>query len=170
VAAVPGSMFGGVIDDLLGPKPTVILAVGGLLVAAVGVVSVSPDRVFFFIAVDPPADGGGPFAGRAEQVFLAFGLLAGLCVGPAQAASRTLMASLAPRGMVTEFFGLYALSGKATAFLAPLLIGIVTAASGAQRPGILVLVVLMALGLALLLTVRVERAQLTPAPEATNNR
>lgn len=162
LAAVPGSMLGGVLDDRLGPKRAVTLSVAGLLVAAIGVVSVSPERVFFVLTVAPPPEGGAPFSGRAEQAFLAFGLLAGLCVGPAQAASRTLMARLAPRAMVAEFFGLYALSGKATAFLAPLLIGLVTAASEAQRPGIIVLVVLMALGLALLLTVRVERAALAP--------
>jgi MFS transporter, UMF1 family len=50
----------------------------------------------------------------------------------------------------TEGFGLYGLSGRATAFLAPALIGIVTAISGDARIGISPLVVLFIIGLVLL--------------------
>ena len=70
--------------------------------------------------------------------------------GPAQAASRSYMAHLAPREMVTEMFGLYALSGKATAFLGPLVLGWVTVAFDSQRAGMATIIAFLVLGGALL--------------------
>ncbi len=67
--------------------------------------------------------------------FWIIGLSLGIFVGPAQSASRSLMAHLAPADIRTEMFGLYALSGKATAFLGPMLVGSLTAAFDSQRIG-----------------------------------
>lgn len=67
--------------------------------------------------------------------FWIIGLSLGIFVGPAQSASRSLMAHLAPAEIRTEMFGLYALSGKATAFLGPMLVGGLTAAFDSQRVG-----------------------------------
>ncbi|MFX3680661.1 MAG: MFS transporter [Hyphomicrobiales bacterium] len=53
-----------------------------------------------------------------------------------------------------EAFGLYALSGKATAFLAPLGIYIFTELSGSQRIGITPILILFVVGLLLLIPVR----------------
>jgi UMF1 family MFS transporter len=161
VAAVPGTFFGGWLADRIGAKGAVVLSVSGIIAGAIGVLSVGREVVLFAVPVAAPPADGAVFAGTAERVFLAFGFLIGFCVGPAQAASRTLMARIAPAGMMTEFFGLYAFSGKATAFAAPLLIGVVTGLTGAQRPGLLVVLVFMAGGLLVFLTVREERS---PAP------
>ncbi len=70
----------------------------------------------------------------------------GLVVGPAQAASRTLVVRLAPPGRITQFFGLFALSGKVTSFMGPLLVAVVTAAFASQKAGMAVLVVFFAVG------------------------
>jgi UMF1 family MFS transporter len=70
-----------------------------------------------------------------------------------QAASRTLLARLAPADMIGEFYGLYALSGKATAFLAPLVVALVTSAAASQRAGISTIVVFFIVGALLLLPV-----------------
>ena len=74
-----------------------------------------------------PADAAGAgrrlFAATAERFFIAIGLLIGLAAGPLQAAARTLLVRLAPRGRITQFFGLFALSGKVTSFSGPLLVG-----------------------------------------------
>lgn len=150
--SVPGSLLGGVVDDRLGPRLTVVLSLLLLIAGAAGILAVAPDRIGF-IAVAPPVPGGPPFAAAAELAFLGFGVLVGLAVGPVQAASRTLLARLAPAGMTAEFFGLYALSGKATAFLGPLLIAAVTAATGDERAGLLVVLAFLLAGLGLLLTV-----------------
>ena len=154
VAAVPGSFLGGVLDDRLGSKRTITIAVTGLVIAAIGILSVGPDEVLFVIPVAAPTEGGGLFAATGERAFLGFALLAGLCVGPAQSASRTMLARLAPPDKLAEFFGLYALAGKATAFAAPLLVGLTTTLFASQRPGLAVLIVFLVGGLIVLRTVR----------------
>jgi UMF1 family MFS transporter len=53
----------------------------------------------------------------------------------------------------TEAFGLFALSGKATAFLAPVLIGVFTTLTGSVQLGFLPVILLFLLGLLLLVWV-----------------
>ncbi len=77
----------------------------------------------------------------------------GVFVGPVQAASRALLAALAPVQLRGQMFGLYAFSGKATAFLGPLLVGWLTQLSGSQRIGVSVVIGFFLAGLGLLLTV-----------------
>ena len=119
------------LDDWIGSKKAAALAVAGLFVAGLGAV-LADDKAWFW------------FWG---QCFGIFG-------GPAQAASRSLLSRLAPDDVRTEFFGLYALTGKATAFTGPALVGIITAASGSQRWGLAVTLVFFAVGLGLLLGVK----------------
>ncbi len=91
--------------------------------------------------------------------FWIVGLALGLFVGPAQSASRSLMARLAPDHMRSEMFGLYALSGKATAFLGPMLVGALTAWAGSQRVGMAAILVFFVVGGVLLTTVRPPAAE-----------
>ena len=67
-----------------------------------------------------------------------------------QAASRTLLIRLAPQDRIAQFFGLFALTGKVTSFVGPLLIGVITAITASQKAGMAVLVVFFVAGLALL--------------------
>lgn len=157
VLGMIGAFVGGWLDDLLGSKRTISLAIAGTTLAAIGFLSVGPGTILFVIDVAPAAPDAGPFAAPAEQAFMGFALLLGLCMGPMQAASRTMIGRLAPPGMTGEFYGLFALSGRATTFLAPFLIAVVTQASGAQRPGILVVLVFLVVGFVLLQGVREER-------------
>jgi len=85
--------------------------------------------------------------------FWIFGLILGAFVGPTQAASRSYMAHIAPAELRTEMFGLYAFSGKATAFLGPFLVGTLTILSDSQRIGMTPIIVLMGLGMLLMLKV-----------------
>jgi UMF1 family MFS transporter len=89
----------------------------------------------------------------SRQLFWSFGLLLGIFVGPVQAASRSFLARLAPAALQTQMFGLYALSGKATAFLGPLLVGWMTYWSGSQRLGMSTIVGFFVIGFVLMLTV-----------------
>lgn len=151
IAGAAGAFAGGWLDDSLGSRRVIIISLAGLLVAAVGIVSVSRGSVFFLVNVEPAAPGATPFASAGEQVYLAFALVVGALGGPLQSASRTYLARSAPPHMMTEFFGLFAFSGKITAFAAPLLVGLVTAASGSQRAGIAVILLFLGGGLALML-------------------
>jgi UMF1 family MFS transporter len=97
-----------------------------------------------------------------EQVSLAFSLLGGAFVGPVLASSRTMVARIAPTTMVSEVYGLYTLTGKATAFAAPFLVAVVTAVTQNQRAGFAVILVFLVLGLVGLLWVKEERAEVAP--------
>lgn len=130
IAAV-GCFIGGWLDDRIGSKRTVA---GALILLAAGA--------------------AGAAAVRSETAFLACSALIGAGFGPAQSASRTLMARLSPPDLATEFFGLYALSGKATAFLAPLLVALATDAFASQRAGLFAVILFFIVGLAALATVR----------------
>lgn len=127
VTAGIGAFCFGWVDDRLGSARTVRIALVGLLVTGLGVL-LAPDRTWFW----------------------ASGSLLGIFVGPAQAASRSLLAHLAPPGRQAELFGLLALSGKATAFLGPALVAAVTAATGSQRWGLATVLVFLSAGLVLM--------------------
>ena len=103
----------------------------------------------------PPVTGGALFASTPERFFIAIGLFIGLAAGPLQAAARTLLVRLAPAGRITQFFGLFALSGKVTSFSGPLLVGLVTTIFASQRAGMAVLVVFFAVGALVLSRVKV---------------
>jgi MFS transporter, UMF1 family len=88
---------------------------------------------------------------QSSTLFWLFALLLGVFVGPVQSASRSYLARIAPRDLQNEWFGFYALSGKATAFLGPLLVGWLTYWSGSQRIGMSVIIILILIGFVLML-------------------
>jgi UMF1 family MFS transporter len=131
LAAGLGAIAMGYLDDAVGAKPTIVISLLGLTVAALI----------------------GVFAREAAWFWVA-GLLIGIFSGPNQAASRSLMARFIPRGLENEFFGFFAFSGKLTAFIGPLLLAFVTGVSGSQRVGMVVVIALFIIGLMLLIPVR----------------
>jgi UMF1 family MFS transporter len=90
--------------------------------------------------------------------FWAVAVMAGLALGTVQAASRALYARFVPRGHETEYFGLYALVGKSSAVMGPLVFGAISSGMGSQRPAILAVGGFFAGGLVLLGFVREGRA------------
>lgn len=166
--AAIGAAVGGWLDDRIGSKKTILLAVVGLFIATLGIVSVTvdglgggarTDTILFFVHYGVAPPGEGMFTTLTEQVFLLFGIMIGIFGGPAQAASRTMLSRLAPPEMIGEFYGLYALSGKATAFIAPLVVGAITGMAQSQRAGIAAILVFLAVGLLLMLPVREQRSE-----------
>ena len=100
---------------------------------------------------------------ESPNIFYGLAVAAGFGLGSVQSASRALMASLIPDGREAELFGFYALCGRSSSVLGPLLFGGVTyLAGGNQRPGFLVLTALFLIGLILLQRVRDPKA---PAAE-----
>jgi UMF1 family MFS transporter len=145
LAIISGAIFtwaGGRADARFGPKPVIIWMVVLLILISLAIVFTSRDAVFG-IAVSPDSR-------LPDITFYLLGALIGAAGGILGAASRTMLVHQADPERMTEAFGLYALSGKATAFLAPLSIGAVTAATGSQTLGITPLIFLFLLGLVLL--------------------
>lgn len=112
------------LDDRTGPRRVILIAVSGLAVLGTALLVVDGKTAFWLC-----------------------GLPLGIFVGPAQSAGRTLMARIAPDHKRTEMFGLFALSGKATAFLGPALLGWVTVAMDSQRWGMATIIVFFVAGL-----------------------
>jgi MFS transporter, UMF1 family len=156
IAGAIGAAFGGVLDDRFGSKRVIECGLVLFVLGAIGVLSVAKTEVLFVLPVDAKVPGSGAFSSSGEQVILGFAILIGLASGPVQAASRTLLARLSPPEKITEFFGFFSFSGKITAFAAPVLIGVVTAASGNQRLGIAMSLVFLVAGLVLLRRLRLD--------------
>jgi MFS transporter, UMF1 family len=157
VTGTAGALAGGWLDDRIGSRPVVLGALVLLALSAAAIVSLAPDRVFFILPATPATPGDGLYASAPEQVFLALGALIGLAAGPVQASSRALLCRLAPADRMAEYFGLFALTGKITSFLGPLLVALATDWTDSQRAGVLPLVVLFVAGAVLLAGVRVRR-------------
>jgi MFS transporter, UMF1 family len=149
VAGTLGGWLGGKLDDAFGPKRVIAASMGILLFAIVAILSVDKQTVLF-VGVTPPLLGGALFASPAERAYLVLGCLIGAAGAPLQAASRSLLIRMAPRDRIAQYFGLFALTGKVTSFVGPLLIGIVTALTASQKAGMAVLVAFFVAGLALL--------------------
>ncbi|WP_281859215.1 MFS transporter [Litoreibacter halocynthiae] len=143
--------LGGRADSRFGPKPVILVSIIALIIAAISIVMITPTSIFGFAVLDE-----GVVAGRtaSDIAFYLAGILVGAAGGTIQSASRTMMVRQANPNRMTEAFGLYALAGKATSFLAPGLIALVTTLSGSQRIGVTPLIGLFLLGLVLLLWVK----------------
>jgi UMF1 family MFS transporter len=148
-----GAWIGGKLDDRFGPKRVIAGSLIILLLSAIWILTVDRDSALL-IKVAPPVPGGGLFAATSERVYLVLGCLIGMAGGPLQAASRTLLIRMAPKDRIAQYFGLFALTGKVTSFVGPLLIGIITAITASQKAGMAVLIVFFLAGLGLLARVR----------------
>jgi MFS transporter, UMF1 family len=155
IAGALGAWLGGKLDDKLGPKRVISGSMTILLLSVVAILLVDKDSILF-VKVAAPAPGGALFSGAAERAYLVLGCLIGAAGGPLQAASRTLLIHMAPKDRVAQYFGLFALTGKVTSFVGPLLIGVITAVTESQKAGMAVLVVFFVAGQALLARVREE--------------
>ena len=167
------SFVAGWIDDKIGSKLAIQISLLMFTLAVAGSVGTTPNEYLFFFPVTDALRGEqlplvGPlfatlgFTQFPEQLSLAFSLVGGAFVGPVLASSRTMAARLAPQSMISEVYGLYTLTGKATAFAAPALVAVVTSVTQNQRTGFAAILVFLVLGLVGLFWVREERAVAVP--------
>jgi UMF1 family MFS transporter len=152
-----GAVIGGLLDDRVGAKTVIVGSIVILLIGFFGILSVDKGSVLFALSIPEKQAGSGAFSSLGEQVFLGFAILIGLVAAPVQAAGRSLLARLAPPERMTQYFGLFAFSGKATAFAAPLMIALVTTITGSQRWGIATTALFLIGGLIFMLPVKETR-------------
>ncbi|MEO0557708.1 MAG: MFS transporter [Bacteroidota bacterium] len=134
VMAGLGAFVFGFLDDRLGGKTVIMVSLGLLTVAAILAVLTT-----------------------SATMFWVSGVLVGLAIGPNQASSRSLLGRFVPDDKETEFYGFFAFSGKATAFIGPLMLGVLTDVFGTQRAGVSIVIVLFAIGALILM--RVDEAE-----------
>lgn len=146
IAAAIFSFIGGRVDRRLGPKPVIVACILLLCAVCAVILSMTP-RSIMGLAVAPGSV-------IPDMAFMLCGVLIGGLGGTLQASSRSLMVRHSDADKPTESFGLYGLSGRATAFVAPMLIGAVTVTTDSVRLGIAPLILLFILGLVLLFWVK----------------
>lgn len=127
VTAGLGALAFAWIDDYVGAKFTILASVAALTALGTAILLVE-SQIWFYI----------------------LGCGIGVFIGPAQTASRSYYARIVPKELAAEFFGLYALSGKVTAFLGPALVGWATVVAGSQRVGMATILLFFVAGFLLL--------------------
>ncbi|MBX9459129.1 MAG: MFS transporter [Rhizobium sp.] len=150
VVAIFGCGVASVLDRSLGSKTVVAVALVMLFVATLGFVSTGPGFTLFGLVPLSIEDSGGLFGTAAEKVYVLYGLLVGFAFGPVQASSRSWLARSVTPEEAGRFFGIYALSGRATTFLATGLNTLLILASGSPRLGMASMLLFFAVGLAIL--------------------
>jgi len=136
VTALIGSVAFGYLTDAIGPKRTIVFT----LVLWCAVVATA-----FFVTT--------------KAMFWAVALVAGIGLGSNQAASRGLMRLFIPSGHDAEFYGFFAVCGKFSALIGPVVYGVVASMSGSQRYAILSVLAFFLAGGTFLLMVDVERGR-----------
>ena len=107
VFAALGSFVFGSYEDKIGTRNVINLSLVILIIST----------ILAFVA---------PWTNYPKEVFWIAGVLLGSMIGPNQSCSRSYMSQIIPANKKNEFFGFYALTGKATSFLGPLLFGLIT--------------------------------------------
>ena len=154
-SAMFGAYFGGLLDDRLGSKRTLMIAVSASAVIFTGMLSVAPSQALFVLTLSTePVWSLAFFSTPAEQFYFVANQIFAVFFVTGLSASRTLMARISPPEMAAQFFALYGLSGSVTAFLAPLMVATVTDFSGSAKSGMSALILLIALGALLLVGVK----------------
>jgi UMF1 family MFS transporter len=154
VVAAFASVLAGRIDDRLGSRRTLLIALG--LGIAVNIVNVSLSATSILFVTVPGAKLLWNLS-LPELVFFLNSFLGCYAIVAGLVSSRTLMARLAPPSMAGEFFGLFAFAGTATAFLGPLSVATMTRLFQSQRAGLSVVILFLAVGAILLYPVREEQ-------------
>jgi MFS transporter, UMF1 family len=162
VFATFGGVFGGWIDHKFGSRNGLLIAVIGTMVGLVLSLSMRPDTILFFIPYDValPAVHSLPFFKTwPEIIYVIIVIIIAIFITASYANSRTMMARIAPTEKMAEFFGLYALSGTATAFLAPFVVARFTDWFQSNAIGLASILILLGIGAFGLLFVTQERAK-----------
>lgn len=150
IVAVIGGFVGAGLDGRFGAKRAIQIEIVMILVSQAAVLGAAHDRILYSPASTAPLWDGPIFRTLPEIAFLAATFLTAIGVTAAYASSRTLLVRLVPEKEAGVFFGLYALSGNATYWLAPALVEGFTRAYGTQQAGFYPVIGLLLAGLALL--------------------
>jgi MFS transporter, UMF1 family len=158
VLAVLGGYVGRWLDASIGPKNALRIEIFMSMLGLIAALTMTPTRILGFWAYDPataaPVWDGPVFRTWPDVVFVLIGFSNAIFITAQYASSRTMLTRLTPPEQAGAFFGVYALSGVATAWLAPTLVNLGTRLTNTQQGGFATIIVLLALGLGVLAFVR----------------
>ncbi|MFC3068281.1 MFS transporter [Phenylobacterium soli] len=165
VVAVLGGFVGRWLDAGLGPKNALRIEIFGAIVGLIALLGMAPDKILYFWSYDAAAHAplwNGPvFRTLPDLIYLLIGFNNAIFITGQYASSRTTLTRLTPPDQSGAFFGVYALSGVATAWLAPSLVNLGTRLTHSQQGGFASIVLLLAVGLVGLMFVRGGGRKLT---------
>ena len=131
VTAFIGAIVGGYANDKFSSKSVIIFSLLGLIISS---------SIILFV--------------KSQLFFLIFAAINGFFIGPIQSASRVFITKSIDENNQASGFGLFALSGKLTSFIGPLLVSTITYISSSQRIGFSSAIILLLIGLIILLKVK----------------
>jgi len=131
ITAFIGAIIGGYANDKFSSKSVIIFSLLGLIFSS---------AIILFI--------------KTKIFFLIFASINGFFIGPIQSASRVFITKSIDENNQASGFGLFALSGKLTSFIGPLLVSTLTYISNSQRIGFSAAIILLLIGLLVLLKVK----------------
>jgi len=152
--AVVGGIFGGWLDQRMGPKNALILELIALVLILLFGLSITREAALFGLIPNQQVWDVPFFSGTSDLLYLVQGALIAVFATANISSSRSMLVHVAPTHMRGEFFGLYAIAGTVTVWLGPLMVEQFTRISGDQRIGMSAIGILFVLGLAVLLTVK----------------
>ena len=131
ITAFIGAIVGGYANDRFSSKSVIIFSLIGLILSS---------SIILFL--------------KSKIIFLFFASINGFFIGPVQSASRVFMTKSIDENNQASGFGLFALSGKLTSFIGPLLVSTITYISNSQKIGFSSAIALLLIGLLVLLKVK----------------
>lgn len=161
VFATAGGLLGGWLDDTFGSRNAILASIGATVIILVGSLGMDPHTILYVIHYVPPLDEnvlGLPFFKTwPEIIYICIVILIAISITAAYANSRTMLARIAPPEKMTEFFGLYALSGNSITWLATGAVSLFTYLFESQRAGMLSILLFLIPGFIVMLWVTNKR-------------
>jgi UMF1 family MFS transporter len=151
IVSTVGGQAGRWLDHNIGPKNALRLEIFMAILALTAMLGMRPDRILYFwhydAAAHAPLWDGPVYRTLPSLIFLLIGFSNCIFITAQYSSSRTALTRLTPPAQTGAFFGVYALSGVATAWLAPSLVNIGTRVTHSQQGGFATIILLMAVGL-----------------------
>jgi UMF1 family MFS transporter len=158
IVAVGGGFVGRWLDEHLGPKNALRIEIFMTILGLIALLGMRPDRLLYFWPYDPAAHAplwNGPvFRHLPDLMVLLIGFNNAVFITGQYASARTALTRLTPPEQTGAFFGVFALSGVATYWLAPMLVNLGTRVTHSQQGGFASIILLLSLGFVGLLFVR----------------
>lgn len=158
IFAVLGGYVGGWLDRWLGPKNALIIELIAIVIVLFIGLSFTRETMFYGLVDNWQVWDGPVFNTASDLFYLINGAFLAIFATANISSSRSMLVHIAPLHMRGEFFGLYAIAGSITVWLGPLMVELFTNWSNDQRIGMSAIALLFFVGLAILTTVKSDKA------------